>query len=145
MYPTAKAKEQFTQYLADYINEELSRGLTIGEHTIASAIEAFEYGASDGENYILGVTPDYYYDIQGTYGTGTAEREEFLTERVGYEDYEVIRSSSYADAHYYAMEHIEDEAEAFASGYARNLRIRKVQKSTGEVLEVIHVLPTKQQ
>jgi hypothetical protein len=32
-------------YLADYINEEISRGATIDKYTIAEALEAFAGGA----------------------------------------------------------------------------------------------------
>lgn len=36
-----------TQYIADYVNEELDRGNTIDEQTIADAIDAYNGGAGD--------------------------------------------------------------------------------------------------
>jgi hypothetical protein len=36
-------------YLADYINEEISRGATIDKYTIAEALEAFAGGAYEPE------------------------------------------------------------------------------------------------
>lgn len=42
-------KSREARYIADYINEELSRGNTITSETILEAVDAFEGGAADTE------------------------------------------------------------------------------------------------
>jgi len=39
----------FVQYLADYISEEISRGIVITSYTIDDAIDAYLNGAADNE------------------------------------------------------------------------------------------------
>lgn len=41
---------ELMSYLADYINEEISRGATIDKYTIAEAIECYNGGAGDMED-----------------------------------------------------------------------------------------------
>jgi hypothetical protein len=50
-------KRKFSEYLAAYIAEEISRGNEWEADTIEQAIEAFEGGAcDDGNDYILTIT-----------------------------------------------------------------------------------------
>ena len=41
---------ELTSYIADYVNEELSRGASIDKYTITDAIMSFEGGAPDMED-----------------------------------------------------------------------------------------------